>query len=141
MKSFELLDHEADVGIKAWGKTAEEAFAHGAEAMFSVMVNLEHITVEREIDVEARAGDLEELFVEWLNELLAQRDLSEMVFSKFEVEIKDESGECVLTGKAKGEQLDHEKHETRTEVKAATYYGLRSGKENDLYYFQCVLDI
>ena len=141
MKSFELLDHEADVGIKAWGKTVEEAFAHGAQAMFSVMVNLEHITVEREIDVEARAGDLEELFVEWLNELLAQRDLSEMVFSKFEVEIKDESGECVLTGKAKGEQLDHEKHEIRTEVKAATYYGLRSGKESDLYYFQCVLDI
>ena len=139
MKTFELLDHEADVGIRGWGTTVEEAFEHGAQAMFSVMVNLDTVTPHEGIDIQVRAEDLESLFVEWLNELLAQRDISEMVFCEFSVDIAKNT-EYTLTGKAKGEQLQ-EKHEIRTEVKAATYFGLKSGIDKELHFFQCVLDI
>jgi SHS2 domain-containing protein len=141
MKTFELLDHEADVGIRSWGKTVEEAFEHGAQAMFSVMVNLDTVTPHEEIETQVRAEDLDSLFVEWLNELLAQRDISEMVFSEFSVDIAKVNTEYILTGRAKGEQLHHEKHEIRTEVKAATYFGLKSGVDDELHFFQCVLDI
>lgn len=140
MKPFELLDHEADIGIRGWGTTVEEAFENGARAMFSVMVNLEKVNPQIEIIVEAAAEDLDSLFIEWLNELLAQRDISEMVFSEFSVMIKDVNG-LTLSGKAKGELLHQEKHEIRTEVKAATYFGLKSGKKGEEYFFQCVLDI
>lgn len=141
MRPFEFLDHEADIGIRSWGRTVEEAFENGARAMFSVMVNLEDVNPENEINIRVKAEDLNSLFIEWLNELLAQRDISEMVFSDFAVRISDEDGEIFLSGKAKGEFLDTEKHEIRTEVKAATYFGLRSGEEKGFYYFQCVLDI
>ncbi len=141
MKAFELLDHEADIGIRSWGKTTEEAFENGARAMFSVMVNLEKVNPEKEITVEVAAEDLDLLFVEWLNELLAQTDISEMVFSNFAVKIEDENDRVTLSGKAKGELLNQKKHEIHTEVKAATYFGLKSGKENGKYFFQCVLDI
>ncbi len=140
MKPFELLDHEADIGIRGWGKTAEEAFENGARAMFSVMVNLEKVEPQNEIAVDVTAEDLDSLFIEWLNELLAQRDILEMVFSEFSVEIKDKDG-FKLSGKAKGEFLNQEKHEIGTEVKAATYFGLKSGKKDKEFYFQCVLDI
>jgi SHS2 domain-containing protein len=140
MKAFELLDHEADIGIKGWGKTMDEAFENGAKAMFSVMVNLEKVELKKEITIHVKADDLNSLFIEWLNELLAQRDILEMVFSDFGVEIK-KNGEVFLAGKARGEQLDQEKHEIRTEVKAATYFGLKSGEESGLQYVQCVLDI
>lgn len=140
MKPFELLDHEADVGIKSWGKTVEEAFENGAKAMFSVMVNLKKVEPVQEITVTAQADDIDGLFVEWLNELLAQKDIAEMVFSDFTVKI-DKNEEVTLSAKARGELLDQKKHEIKTEVKAATYYGLKSGKENGLHWLQCVLDI
>lgn len=137
---YELLDHEADVGVRGWGSTVEEAFEHGAKGMFSVMVNVDAVDPDEEITVTAEADDLESLFVEWLNELVAQKDIVEMVFSKFSVDIqKNET--ILLTGKAYGEPLDLEKHEIRTEVKAATYFGLKSGKKDEKHFFQCVLDI
>ena len=141
MEPFEFLDHEADIGIRGWGKTVEEAFENSAKAMFSVMVNLERVELKEEIQVEVTAEDLDLLFIEWLNELLAQRDISEMIFSEFTVQISDKNGEITLSGTAQGELLNSEKHEIRTEVKAATYFGLKSGKEKGLHYFQCVLDI
>lgn len=140
MKEFELLDHEADIGIKSWGKTVEEAFENGAKAMFSVMVNLKKVEPVQEIAINVEADDIDELFVEWLNELLAQKDISEMVFSDFTVEI-GKNEEVTLSAKARGELLDQKKHEIKTEVKAATYYGLKSGKKNGLHFLQCVLDI
>ncbi|MBU7028810.1 MAG: archease [Theionarchaea archaeon] len=141
MEPFEFLDHEADIGIRGWGKTIEEAFENGAKAMFSVMVNLEGVELKEEIHVGVTAEDLDLLFIEWLNELLAQRDISEMIFSEFTAQISDKNGEITLSGTAQGELLNSEKHEIRTEVKAATYFGLKSGKEKGLHYFQCVLDI
>ena len=140
MKTFEFLDHEADIGIRGWGKTIEEAFVHGAQAMFSVMVDLDSVAPRKALTIKVDAEDIDSLFVEWLNELLAQRDISEMVFSHFSVDISEKDG-YTLSGTAKGEQLDLEKHDPRTEVKAATYYGLKSGKDQGYYYFQCVLDI
>ncbi len=141
MEPFEFLDHEADIGIRGWGKTVEEAFENSAKAMFSVMVNLERVEPKEGIQVEVTAEDLDLLFIEWLNELLAQRDISEMIFSEFTVQISDKNGEITLSGTAQGELLNSEKHEIRTEVKAATYFGLKSGKEKGSHYFQCVLDI
>jgi SHS2 domain-containing protein len=140
MKEFELLDHEADVGIRSWGKTVEEAFENGARAMFSVMVTIDGVAPEEEIKVEATADDYESLFVEWLNELLAQRDITEMVFSEFTVHIRRNEG-LHLSGTARGECLNQKKHEIRTEVKAATYFGLKSGEKDGLHFLQCVLDI
>ncbi|MGD2249307.1 MAG: archease [Candidatus Methanofastidiosia archaeon] len=140
MEPYELLDHEADVGVRGWGTTVEEAFEHGAEGMFSVMVDIDNVNPDTEIIITVEADDLESLFVEWLNELLAQKDIVELVFSEFSVDIK-ENETILLTGKVRGEPLDVKKHEIRTEVKAATYFGLKSGTKDELYYFQCVLDI
>jgi SHS2 domain-containing protein len=140
MEEFEFLDHEADIGIRSWGKTIEEAFEHGAKALFSVMVNVNTIEPQDSISVTVHADDLESLFVEWLNELIAQKDIEEMVFSEFSVHI-DKKTDCVLHGTARGELLHQKKHEIKTEVKAATYFGMKSGKREGLHFFQCVLDI
>ena len=34
MKSYEVLNHTADIGIVAWGKSLEEVFAHPAQGFF-----------------------------------------------------------------------------------------------------------
>ncbi len=40
---FEYLEHTADVYIRAYGKTMEEAYANSALAMFEVMTDTDKI--------------------------------------------------------------------------------------------------
>lgn len=134
---FELLEHEADVGVVASGATWEEAFSEGARAMLSVMADLESVGTKEEIAIEVTATDTAALFVEFLNEILFIRDSEDIFLSKFEITIKDNA----LAGKAWGEKIDQEKHGVKLEVKAATYSGLKTWEEDGKKFVQCVLDV
>ena len=139
----ETFEHIADVGIRGWGGTPEEAFVGGAKAMMGVMFDTSTVERKKVIEVECSADDLGALFVEWLNALLTQRDLEEMVFSDFEVRIEEGGEEKTLKGKALGEGYDPERHEFRTEVKAATYSQLKvyHDEQKKMYVAQCIVDV
>lgn len=138
---FEILEHEADAGVRGIGKTIEEAFAEGARGMFSLMVELDRVLPKESVEIECRADSLETLFVAWLGELLLQRDLTGLVFSRFEVQISREGDEYHLRGRAWGEPLDPERHMAKVEVKAATYAGLKLERVGEEYRVQCVVDL
>lgn len=135
--SYETFEHEADIGIRGYGDSLEEAFAHAAAAMYSVMVDLSRVEPKEKRTVTASAGDHEILLVEWLNALLALSDIERMVFSRFEVKVSGTS----LTGSAWGEPLDRERHEPNVEVKGATYHLLNVSKMDGRYIAQCVVDV
>ncbi len=139
--AYKLLPHEADIGVQGIGSTLEEAFEEAAKAMFDVMVEVKNVDQKKEVDVECDAYDIDALFVEWLNNLLAKRDIDDMVFSKFKVKIEKKDNRYHLKAKACGEKLDQEKHKIKTEVKAATYSGLKHEEKEGKHYIQCVLDI
>lgn len=134
---YETFDHRADIGVRGYGKSAEEAFENGAKALFSVMVDLKDVKPEEREDVSCEASDPEMLFVEWLNSLLSLSHLSDKLFCNFEVRIEGNR----LTGSAWGERLDKEKHHMMTEVKGATYSMLKVGREGDVYIAQCIVDV
>jgi SHS2 domain-containing protein len=138
--AYKYLEHEADVGILAIGNTLEEAFSEGAKAMFGVMVDIKGVEAKKEIEIECNAKDIPSLFVEWLNELVHKRDTEDMFFSKFKIEIEKNDG-YKLIGKAIGEKIDLKKHEVKTEVKAATYSGLKYEEKGNKHQLQCILDI
>ncbi|MEA1992837.1 MAG: archease [Euryarchaeota archaeon] len=138
---YELLDHEADMGIRAYGTTIEELFRNGAKALFSIMMDIERVRTERSVKILCEAPDTETLFIEWLNELLAQKDLEEMSFSEFEVKIYGENECYQLEGTASGERFNRRKHRPKLEVKAATYSGLRKGRKNEKLFIECVVDV
>ncbi len=138
---YEILEHEADAGVRGIGETLEEAFCEAARGMFSLMVDLEAVRPERGVPVRVEAETPEMLFVSWLGELLALRDLEGMVFSRFEATISREGGRWVLEGKAYGEPLDPRRHKPAVEVKAAAYYGVKVGKDDGRYIAQCVVDL
>jgi len=141
MADFNTFEHMADIGIIGHGKTQAEAFQNAAKAMVNVMVNIEKVETKQTIEVKCEAENVEELLVEWLNELIAQMGLEGLVFSEFKVDIKEENG-FKLTGTAKGEPLNKLKHEIKIEVKAATYSNLKVAKDNDGKWFaQCVVDV
>lgn len=141
-RGFELLEHKADMGIKGFGESFEQAFEESAKAMFSVMTDLKKVKSKENVGLTVKAKNLEELLVQWLNELLSVADAKEMLFSEFKVEqVYVKEGEYFLKGNAGGEKIDKKKHEMKTEVKAATYSGLKVGKEKELFFAQCIVDV
>ncbi len=137
---YELLEHEADIGIRGYGNMIEEAFENGAKAMFSIMIDLETVESEKNVEITCEAPDIEALFVEWLNELLTKKDIKEMSFSRFKVKIyKDDIYK--LEGTASGEKFDQKKHKAKLEVKGASYSGLKIGKKDEKVFIQCIVDV
>lgn len=141
LRRFGFFEHEADVGIFGVGSSLEEAFQEGAKALFQVMADIENIEPEIRINIKAEAPDEEALFVEWLNALLAQKDIEDMFFSDFEVRIQHLQKLFVLTGVAKGERTNPQKHHLKIEVKAATYSQLKVERLEKGYKVQCVVDV
>lgn len=134
---YETFEHEADIGVRGFGGSVEEAFAGAAAALYSVMVDLPRVEPRNERHVNVEAGDREQLLVEWLNALLAVSDIDRMVFSRFEVRILGER----LEGSAWGEPLDRKKHRPNVEVKGATYHMLSVHERDGEVVAQCVVDV
>jgi SHS2 domain-containing protein len=142
MTPIAWLDHAADVGFRATGGTLEEVFCEAARALFSLMSDVRTIRPRVKHAVCVRAESRDQLLVEWLSELLAQRELSGLVFGQFDVRIDgDESGGYTAEGVVGGEPLDPNRHRLGTEVKGISYLGLDVGQENDEWFAQCVVDV
>lgn len=142
MPKYEQFEHQADIGIRGYGETFEEAFENGAKAMFSVMASLEKVEPKKEIKIECQSSNLEELFVEWLNKLLSGAGIKNLIFSDFKInKIKKVNSDYKLFGLAKGEELNLEKHKPKVEVKAATYSQLKVEKRDNQYIAQTIVDV
>ncbi|NIM47560.1 MAG: archease [Candidatus Aenigmarchaeota archaeon] len=137
--SFRFLDiTTSDSAFEATGKDLNELFASSALAMFEVMINTKQIKPEVKRKVEAQADDLKGLLFEWLNELLVFYGAENLAFSKFEVVIDEKNFKLDAT--CWGEQINPDKHETRAEVKAATYHKMEIEK-NDTWKARVIVDI
>jgi SHS2 domain-containing protein len=121
---FELLEHTADIGIRARGASLEEVFEHATEGLAEVLGarpgGSGRAGPGEAVTVEVSAGDPGGLLVDWLNEVLWLREVRQAVVSGVRVERVGDgtaSGEVVLA--AGGPEPDG------TLVKAATYHRLR----------------
>jgi SHS2 domain-containing protein len=140
--SFKYLDHEADVGIRAEGASVEEAFCEGARAMFNVMADLDQVAQTKRVEITCESDTMALLFVQWLNELISVADVEGMLFSRFEIpKIASKNGRFLIRGTAYGETIDPARHKLKTEVKAATYSGLRYEVLAGRHVVQCVVDL
>jgi len=137
-KGWEHFPHQADIGIRGFGSTKEEAFAQAAAAMTAVITDLEDVNPKEMIEVACEASDEQLLFVDWLNALIYEMSTRRMLFSKFKVNIEENR----LSGRAWGEKLQRAKHNPVVEVKAATYTALDVGRDEDGGWMaQCVVDV
>jgi SHS2 domain-containing protein len=136
MKHYELIEHTADVGVKAYGKTLVEAFEHVAEAMFDIITDKSTIDTVGQYDIQLEAPDLEQLLVDWLSELLFLNGAKNLVFGKFQVHINGNR----LSAQVFGEEYTTKKHKMGVEIKAVTYHMLQVN-EKDQIFVQVLFDI
>ena len=122
MKRFELIEHTADVGIKAYGKNPHHLFSNSAYGMFSLITDLSTVSPKEKIGIKLTSLSREELLIAWLNELLYHFNQSKILLKKFN--IKELNGEHLLA-EVFGERYDKKKHRLKMEVKAATYHQLK----------------
>ncbi len=135
---WEHYSHTADMGIRGFGTTKEQAFAQAALAMVAVSVDLKTIKPQQQIEISCQADDDELLFIEWLNSIIYEMATRKMLFSEFEVAISGKK----LTAKARGEKLDLARHKPIVEIKGATYSDLKVYQDKDgTWMAQCVVDI
>lgn len=128
MKKFELIEHTADMGLKAYGETLSGAFANAALGMFSLIAELKNVRKTESRRVEVKADDVEGLLFEWLNSLLYYFDVDMLLFRRFDI---IEFGDTHLAATCYGEPYDASRHRLRMGVKSATYHQLEVDREKN----------
>ena len=125
-RGFKFHDHTADITIECWAPDLIEAFEQAALATFEVILDTSTVKPLDTVEIKVTGTDLEELLVEWIGELIALVDINGQFYSKFHADHLEATLDgYVLEGRALGEKIDHEKHDTKTEVKAMTYADMK----------------
>lgn len=137
MKNFEYFEVTADIGFRAYGKNLNEAFENAGLAIFNIISDTNDIDSAREISFEITSEDNVSLLYDYLEELLFYHEVEFMLFSQFDVEI-DENFHLKAT--IKGEPIDWDKHERKTEIKAITFHKMEV-KQNDIVELQAIVDL
>ena len=110
---FEVLEHTADVGLKAYGATLPELFVNAARGMIALALEPQEVRPAQCRPLAARGEDLEELLVHFLSEILYALDAEGWQFSEFRIWTL-EAAWCNLI-----EQLEERKVFSRAELLAS----------------------
>ena len=138
-KDFEVIEHTADIGIRAYGIDLSKAFTNAARGMFSLITDLAKVNEVLYRDVEITAPDREILLVKWLNELVYLFDAELILFTRFHIGTLTDTG---FQARCYGEKVDKSRHELKRGIKSATYHMLKVEKKNDYdYQVQVLFDI
>jgi SHS2 domain-containing protein len=134
----EIFEHTADIGIRARADTPEELFAEAARGLFSLMIeNIDAVRTVEEVAFQVSADDVEELFHDWLAELLYAFNARRLALAEFRVQLAASQ----LTATARGEPIDPTRHQINVEVKAITWCGLKVQRQPDGWLAEVVVDI
>lgn len=138
-KKYELLEHTADIAVRVRGGDLEDLFRNAALAMFDIMAG--SIVYKRDLEIEEfliqqKGSDLEELFVNWLNELLYLSQTKEKVFCEFVFKkLNRYTLEALVSGR------DIKDYNIDTEIKAATYHELEIRKTDSFWEATVIFDV
>ena len=135
---FEVLEHPADIGFRAFGSSLAELFENSAFAMLSIAYELAGVLEAQEYPVEAVGADPESLLVNFLNEVLYLADGRRIAFRRFAIrELTEER----VAAAGFGEPRDAARHPARVIVKAVTYHQLRVENTPSGWVAEVYLDI
>ncbi|MBN2458777.1 archease [Candidatus Woesearchaeota archaeon] len=135
---YKYLKHTADLKVRAFGKTLEEAFANAAIGGFDFLTPTSNIKKRIEKNISVSAKRVESLLYDFIEELLFLLDTEGFMISEFkDMRIKEDKEEgdgdgdksfslqCIALG-------DHYKnYEVKGDIKAITYSEMSIRKEKD----------
>jgi SHS2 domain-containing protein len=135
---FEILEHTADIGFRACGRTKAEMFTNAALALESIAVTLNDVEPRCPYPVAVIGGDDESLLVNWLSEVLYYLDGKRVVMSRFQI---DELVPGAVRGQGWGEPLDPGRHRPKLLIKGVTYHQLKIARDARGWCAEVYLDV
>lgn len=137
MKGYDYFEATADIGLEAYGKDLNEAFENASLAMFNIITDTSNVDPKSEVSFEIASEDEVSLLYDYLEELLFHHEIDFMLFSEFHVQI-DEN--LRLKATIKGEEINWDKHERKTEIKAITLHKMEV-IQNDGVKLRAIVDL
>lgn len=118
---FTLLEHGADLRVRATGSSFRETLSHLLWGLF-------HLMAEGSVSPEGTwvvqvPGPMATAVVDIVNEILLLHDAEGLVFSGVTVYVPS-AGKSNLRIILEGERFDSNRHTMLRQIKAATYHGL-----------------
>jgi SHS2 domain-containing protein len=138
MKRYEFGEHTADIIIRGFGDTIEEAFAATAEGMFAVMTDRTTIAPKETVALSVESIDREALLVTFLSKLIVKFEVDGYVFGDFVVTF---TGPASLTAVGRGEKFVRETHGYGITVKGASYHMIRIEEGSPSSHRQCMVQV
>jgi len=83
--AYEHFEHQADMGVRGYGHTREEAFEQVALALTAVIVPPDVVKTGTSVQVTCSAPDDELLLLDWLGTVVYQMSVRKMLFGQFKV--------------------------------------------------------
>jgi SHS2 domain-containing protein len=139
MPGYEILEHTADVGLRANAPSLTELFEQATYALLEITGASDN-GAGTEVTIEVTARDLAAVLVDWLSEVLYEQDARDAVVTDVKVnEVRSEEHPVRAIGsiwlKDRSGTLEG------TAVKAITYHQLKVEEMNDEWLAEVYVDV
>jgi len=136
--TWQTFEHQADVGLAVDAPDGPGLFAEAGLALLSLVCDLERVAERERHELSGSAPGVEELLVDWLNDLVYLFEGEGIVCRRIEFpDWSETSYHAVLYG----ETADARRHRLRDVVKAATYHGLSVSRDEAGWHARVILDV
>jgi len=138
LKNYEVFEHTADIGVRITGKDLKGLFINAGLAIFEISSQKQFTRskAHSEISIKQKANNLEELFINWLNELLSLSSAKGLIFHRIKIKnIEVNSLEAVAVGS------DIANYKVNTEIKAATFHQFKLKQNESGWVAEVILDV
>ncbi len=119
MRRYELFEHTADIGFRAFGVDLNDAFGAAADTLFDIITDHAEIRQEESVEIEIESIDRQGLLVGLLSDLLVRFEADGLVLTAFQVKLESNTR---LTATAAGEKFDASRHSEGYHVKGVSYH-------------------
>lgn len=141
MEIYRILPHTADGKFRAFGATIEEAFAHAALALASLMWDWRTIEPVESIEIEVRGRDREQILTKFLEEVIVAFEVRRFLLASVDgLTIGEEAGTLRLRAVFRGDRLRPDT-ELLGGVKAVTYNEMKIENGCGGWSVQVVVDM
>jgi SHS2 domain-containing protein len=135
---YELFDHTADIGIRAWGGTLSQLLEQVGRGLYSVIADFRTTGQSIRVQWQLEGEDRGELLHDYLSELLFLfEDEGRILWSPHVQEFSE--NRLVVEGDA--ETVDEANTSYHHEIKAVTYHELGIRTTDDGYEAKIIVDI
>jgi SHS2 domain-containing protein len=137
---YKYIDHTADLKVRAYGKTLEEAFANAAIGGFDFLTDTSKIKKKTEKKISIKSKRIEALLYDFIEQLLFLLDTEGFIISGFkDMKIKQAKDDFELKCTALGD--NYKNYEVKGDIKAITYSEMKIEQEKSKVIIQLVFDI